>query len=915
MQIMKLMLSVALLWLALLAPSQAADDHAAWAPKQAPLMTKWAAQVDPQHPWPEYPRPQMVRSRWLNLNGLWEFSAATEGAAVPAGKTLPERILVPFPVESALSGVMRSEERMWYRRSFAVPADWRGDRVLLHFGAVDWKATVYVNGREVGGHEGGYCPFSIDITRQLKAGDNELIVHAFDPTDRGRQPVGKQSLKPRGYWYTPCSGIWQTVWLEPVPAAHVTRLDLTPDVPHGLLRLAVQGQDGEGQTVVAVASAGGVEVGRATGTLGKDIELPIPAAHLWSPEDPFLYDLTVSLKQGDAVADSVTSYFGMRSIALGKVAGITRPLLNGAFVFQMGTLDQGYWPDGNYLAPTDEALRFDIEQTKRCGFNTIRKHIKVEPARWYYWADKLGILVWQDMPAMAADGIRPDGSIRQGYYDASPADRKRFAAEFVELVSHLRSVTAIIGWIEFNENWGEYREKNEVLELADTIKRLDPSRLLVTETGAGGAGGGDAIDWHTYPGPGSPPPLETRCAGLGEFGGMGFVVKDHSWTPVNRDQDTAAKYTARYVDMIGRVKALMHSPGLSYAFFTQITDVENERNGLLTYDRAVFKGELAAIKAAHDGLLAASRELSQTYSAAVKDGFSKAEVWTPSTGAWRADQGVYVNTAPGISLAKSHFNNLAAGVDVTVPVTGEAGLVFRFSGGAGRPRGDFAGLSSASGLSLSYAEQGAWTTIKSAPLSVAAGEKCHLRVEAFGGSIRLFVGDMAKPALVATDYRSMAGAIGVRATGANARFAGVAVDNPFVRLKPLSQDGFLIHNSKDKEKDIVHVDKNVNRDDDALWQLVPGLGDAQGLTFESACLPGCYLRDRKGVITFEKDDGSPEFKREATWYRRAGLSGTGTCSYESPSHPGEYLRLQRPLVRKPVKSERERIDATFIEMK
>jgi len=911
---MKHVLTVAGLLLVSPAASQSAEPHVAWAPKQAPLMTKWAAQVDPRQPLPEYPRPQMVRSRWLNLNGLWEFSPATTNDAVPVGKPLPERILVPFPVESALSGVMRSVDRMWYRRFFTVPADWEGDRVLLHFGAVDWKATVYVNGQAVGGHEGGYGAFTIDIAGQLKPGENELIVGVFDPSDRGRQPVGKQTLQPRGYWYTACSGIWQTVWLEPVPVAHVVRLDLTPDVPRGLLRLVAQGQDADVPTTVqAVASVGGVEVGRATGALGKEIELPIPKAHLWSPEDPFLYDLTVSLKTGAAVVDQVTSYFGMRSIALGKVAGVTRPLLNGAFVFQMGTLDQGYWPDGNYTAPTDEALRFDIEQTKKCGYNTIRKHIKVEPARWYYWADRLGVLVWQDMPAMAADGIRPDGSIRQGHYDASPEERKRFASEFIEMVNQLRSAPSIIGWIEFNENWGEYREKNAVLQLADTIKRMDPGRLLVTETGAGDAGGGDAIDWHTYPGPGSPPPLETRIAGLGEFGGIGFVVKDHSWTPVNRDQDTAAKYTAQYVDMIGRVKALMHSPGLSYAFFTQITDVENERNGLFTYDRTVFKGEMTAIRAAHDDLIATSRELGQTYTDSVSGDFSKAEVWSSSTGTWRVVPSGYLNVTPGISLANSHFNNLSVEADVTVPTTGEAGLLFRFSDGGGKPCGYFAGLSATCGLTLSHADQGVWRPIMCVSLATAPDEKRHLRVDAFGGTIRLFADDMTRPALEATDYRSMAGALGVRATAANARFSGLIASNPFVRLKPINVNGFVIHNSRDK--DITDVDKNVNRDDDALWRLVPSLSDGQGLALESARLPSYYLRDHNGVITFEKDDGSSEFKREATWRRKLGLGGTGTCSYESPSHAGEYLRVQRPMVRKPAKSERERIEATFIEMK
>lgn len=881
--------------------------------RQAPLMTRWSSQVSRTDPLPEYPRPQLVRTRWLSLNGPWEFAPAAADAPVPVGTTLPERILVPFPVESALSGVMRHEERMWYRRMFTVPAEWRGERVLLHFGAVDWKATVYCNGREVGGHEGGYGAFSIDLTDRLKPGDNELIVNVFDPTDRGRQPVGKQSLQPRGYWYTACSGIWQTVWLEPVPAAHLTRLDPSPDVPGGTLRLVAQGQGIDGQTVEAVASAGGVVVGRASGEVGKELALPIPQPHLWSPDDPFLYDLVVTLKKGDTEIDRVASYFGMRSIALGKVGGITRPLLNGAFVFQLGTLDQGYWPDGVYTAPTDEALRYDLEQEKRLGYNTVRKHIKVESARWYHWADRLGLLVWQDMPAMAADGINADGSIRKGYYASNGDERKRFASEFHEMVDQLRASPAIIGWIEFNENWGEYREKDEVRRLADAIKAQDPSRLLVVETGTGDAGGGDACDWHTYPGPGSPPPTDSRCAGQGEFGGLGFVVKDHSWTPVNHDETTVAKYTARYVDLIGKLKALMYSPGLSYAFFTQITDVENERNGLLTYDRAVSKVDPAMVKAAHDDLIAASRTLGQTFATVFSGDVADPGLWAMRNGAWKADQGALVASAAGVALAKPCFVDLSADLDVTVPAAGEAGLVFRFAGEAADGHGYCAGISVAAGLTLSYGDHGVWTPITVVPMPVAAGRSCHVRVDACGCAIRVFVDDLAKPALDVTDHRSLAGAVGLRTTGADARFAGFAAADPFVRLKPLAVDGFVIHDSRDKE--LVHVDKNVNRDDDACWRLVPGLADPHGVSFASARLPGFYLRDRDGTIVFEKDDGSSGFKEGATWKRSAGLADPAGASYESLAHPGEYLRGQRPMVRKPAVSAQDRSDATLVEMR
>ncbi|HTJ78985.1 MAG TPA: AbfB domain-containing protein [Rariglobus sp.] len=890
---------------------------AAFEIKQAPLMTRWAAQVSTTNVLPEYPRPQMVRPDWLNLNGLWEFSSAKEGDPVPVGKTLSENILVPYPVESPLSGLMRSEERMWYRRTFVVPSDWTEKHVLLHFGAVDWEAAVYINGRPVGGHKGGYGAFDFDITDKLKQGTNEVIVGVYAPVDKGRQPVGKQTLVPRGYWYAASSGIWQTVWLEAVPAVHITRLDMTPDVPASTLRLVVRSSDAGNETVEAVALAGGREVGRATGIAGAEIALPIANARLWSPDDPFLYDIKVSLKKTAGATDAVSGYFAMRSIGIGKVDGIMRPLLNGKFVFMIGPLDQGFWPDGNYTAPTDEALRFDLEQEKACGFNTVRKHIKVEPARWYYWADKLGLLVLQDMPSMAPNGVRPDGTARTSEHppEVNAEEKKQFEAEFKEMIDQLRSVPSIIGWVEFNEGWGEYRDRSEVARLANWIKSYDPSRLVIAETGYSSVPSGDVLDWHTYPGPASPPPSGTRIAGQGEFGGMGFVVKDHSWTPVNRDQDTSANYTARYVDMIGRIKALMHSPGLSYAIFTQITDVENERNGFFTYDRAVFKGDMKAIRAAHDDLIADSKAMRPVSTVSVSDDFSHAEAWATHSGTWRSDQDGFANIVPGLALTKACFSNVSVTADMTMSAAGEAGLVFRMSGEATarNAEGYFAGLSCSSGLTLSYVTKGEWVPIKSVPLGVVSGKRYRLRVDAFGGTIRVFVDDMSAPLLDVTDYRSLAGSVGFRATDANVRFAHLSVTDPFLRLEPSRIEGFVIHNSRDKN--IVHADRNVNRDDDALWKMTPGLADEKGISFESARMPGFYLRDRAGVITFEKDDESGEFKADATWRKVAGLSDKDAFSYESFGHPGEYLREARPLGRKPAVSDRDKADATFAERK
>ncbi len=361
-----------------------------------------------------------MRSRWLNLNGEWQFANAVEGETPPAGRNLGEAILVPFPVESALSGIMRHQDRMWYRRTFTIPAEWAGERVLLNFGAVDWEATVYVNGQTAGSHRGGYDAFSLDITDQLNGGLNELIVNVYDPTNAANPPLGKQRLNAKGIWYTPASGIWQTVWLEPVPAAFITRLQLTPDLDGQAVQLLVSGEGISAHTIEASVWRAGTLVARATGSVSSPITLFIPAPRPWSPDDPFLYDVQVDLKLGSTVVDHVSSYFGMRKISLGQIGDTLRLMLNNQFVFQIGVLNQGYWPDGIYTAPTDEALRFDLEQAKALGYNLVRLHMKIEPARWYYWADRLGLMVWQDMPAMRDN------------YAPSVEDRAQFEIELKE---------------------------------------------------------------------------------------------------------------------------------------------------------------------------------------------------------------------------------------------------------------------------------------------------------------------------------------------------------------------------------------------------------------------------------------------------------------------------------------------------
>ncbi|NUS05465.1 MAG: glycoside hydrolase family 2 [Nonomuraea sp.] len=559
-----------------------------------PLSTPWTAEVTPSNALPEYPRPQLVRAEWQNLNGLWQFAGTGSIDNPPVGQNLAGQVLVPYPIESGLSRVQRHEDRMWYRRTFTVPAAWAGRRVRLNFGAVSWEARVWVNGTRVGTHTGGYDPFGLDITGALRSGDNEIIVGVYAPVDAAGAPIGKQRRSPGGIFYTAYSGIWQTVWLEPVNAASVTRLDTVPDVAAGQLDLVVQAAGASGQGVRAEVLNGGAVVGSATGAIGAHLRIPVPDARLWTPDDPFLYDLRVTLT-GTGGGDTVSGYFGMRSVGKAVVGGVLRPTLNGRFLFQMGTLDQGYWPDGIATAPTDAALRFDLEQQKALGFNTVRKHIKVEPARWYYWADRLGLLVWQDMPAMRT-GVTP-----------SAADRANFESELHRVVDSLRGYTSIVQWIPFNEGWGEY----DPARIADLVKGWDPSRLVNNNSGSNccgfDGGNGDVIDDHIYVGPGSPhAPTAARVAVLGEFGGLGLASPGHQWPGTGFAYEMtpdAATLTNRYVAVNEQLKPLIVNNGLSASIYTQPTDVENEINGLWTYDRRVLKVDAGRVRAVNESVI------------------------------------------------------------------------------------------------------------------------------------------------------------------------------------------------------------------------------------------------------------------------------------------------------------------------
>ncbi|WP_216639620.1 FIMAH domain-containing protein [Virgibacillus phasianinus] len=552
------------------------------------ISSKWADEVTADNVLPEYPRPQMVREDWMNLNGEWEFQEASEGDDLPAGKTLDEKILVPFAVESRLSGVERHEDHVWYKRNFTIPEGWTGDDILLHFGAVDWKTVVYVNGEEVGSHKGGYDSFDFNITDFLKEGNNELIVEVYDSTSTSRA-LGKQRLNPGGIFYTSVTGIWQTVWLEPVSNAHIENLKMTPEINEEYLELVVEGSELNGETIETIAYKDGEEVGRATGAVGEEIQIPVPDPRLWSTTDPFLYDLKVKLKDGQNTIDEVSSYFGMREISLGKVDGTLRPLLNGEFVFQMGPLDQGYWPAGLYTAPTDEALKFDIEAAKELGFNMIRKHAKVEPQRFHYWADKLGMLVWQDMPSM---------------FDNNPSDEdaEQFEHEFDEIIKEHYNSPSLIVWTVFNEGWGQY----DTERITEWVEDTDPTRLVNNASGWTDKGVGDMIDFHCYVGPCSPTPTDDRIAVLGEYGGLGLHVPGHEWNSnvFNYEmQDSKEQLTNRYLGLIEQIKQYKENSGLSAAVYTQITDVEIEINGLLSYDRKVEKVDFDKLRKAHKELI------------------------------------------------------------------------------------------------------------------------------------------------------------------------------------------------------------------------------------------------------------------------------------------------------------------------
>jgi beta-galactosidase/beta-glucuronidase len=559
-----------------------------WRAKTPVLSTPWTAAVSPTHENGTYPRPQMTRAAWEGLNGDWQFAPARAGARPPVGLALSRRILVPFPMESALSGIGAHYENSFYRRTFTIPSSWSGRRVLLNFGAVDWQATVWVNGRRIGIHRGGYAGFSMDITRALhRGGTQEVILGVDAPVDRGGEPVGKQRLRPHGIWYTANSGIWQSVWLEPVPVAHIDSIRATPDVSHDTLSVTVHTSGTASDTIQAIAYQGRQPVASAQGSSTATLTLSMPNARLWSPTDPYLYGLTVRLIRGGRPIDAVGSYFGMRSISVASVDGVARVELNGQPTFMLGTLDQGYWPDGGYTAPTAQALDYDLLIEKALGFNAVRKHMKVEPQQWYYDTDRFGLLVWQDMPAMVV--AKPTG----------PAQRE-FLRELHAIVDANIDHPSIVQWDPFNEGWGEFDPD----QVTQDVHAWDPTRLVDTTSGynhctCAQPDAGDVLDTHSYPSAAVQAPSATQATAIGEFGGLALRAPGHVWpgrTFGYEREPNSQTLTNRYVDLLTQVDVGAAQTGLSGAIYTAALDVDDEVDGLITFDRRELKVTPASVQ-------------------------------------------------------------------------------------------------------------------------------------------------------------------------------------------------------------------------------------------------------------------------------------------------------------------------------
>ena len=575
------------------------------------IRTQWFDKVDRRLPLAEYPRPQFERKDWICLNG--EYDYAVTGDTADAPKKYDGKILVPFSVESELSGVGKAllpEQRLWYRRKFTVGKEFSGKEALLHFGAVDWQCSVWVNGKLVGEHTGGYNPFTFSITDVITEGENELVVKVFDPTDAGHQQRGKQILVTKGFWYTATSGIWQTVWLEPVNRCRIDSLRLVPDIDEGVIRINIKRTCKCGGKLYAKVLEGDKVV--FDSEIADKAAIPVPDARLWSPEDPFLYTLLLTL-DCNGEKDEVSSYFGMRKFSIVKdSAGIPRLGLNNKPYFQRGLLDQGYWPESQLTPPTDEAMIFDIEKMKELGYNMLRKHIKEEPLRWYYHCDRLGMLVWQDMISggqyigNVLAGVLPNINIHvkdskyKSFKRDKPEWRQEFKDELFGMIDNLYNCVSICCWVPFNEGWGQFDAK----EIGTAIKNYDPSRFVDHASGWHDQGGPEFKSIHKYILP-VHAPTARRTAGrpivLSEYGGYSWNIVEHAWNPKRSFGyimfKNSEKLSAAYKRLHESQVIPLINKGLCATVYTQVSDVEFEVNGIYSYDRKILKLDADTVRA------------------------------------------------------------------------------------------------------------------------------------------------------------------------------------------------------------------------------------------------------------------------------------------------------------------------------
>ena len=597
-----------------------------WSPAGDRIRTPWAEEVSPTNSHPEYPRPQMVRSEWQSLNGLWDYAITPKSEPEPT--KFDGKILVPFAVESSLSGVGRKvtpDDALWYRTTFTVPSAWKGRRLMLNFDAVDWKTVVYVNDIQIGSHTGGYTHFSFDVTPYLKNGANSLVLKVEDATDNDFQPRGKQVSKPSGIWYTAVSGIWQSVWMEPVAPAHVTDYNVVSSIKEKAINVTVDAEGvQEGDVIKVFLLDGGIGYSTETANAAKTatdglyavlasgmtvpggtVTLNVRNPKLWSPDSPYLYGLDIQILRNGKVIDKVASYTAMREVGAYRKNGNTKLMgLNGDGLFQLGPLDQGWWPDGLYTAPTDEALKFDIQKTKDFGFNMIRKHIKVEPDRWFYYCDQIGIIVWQDMPSFG--GSKKWGMYYYGEgedFPATPEAKANYYKEWTEIINQVKKFQCIAVWVPFNEAWSQFDTKDVVAY----TKKLDPTRLVNQSSGGNWEEGvGDILDNHHYPYPAFRMWDKNMINVLGEYGGIGLPVEGHLWQADKNwgyvQYKNGDEVLAEYASFAEQLKQLIKQ-GCSAAVYTQTTDVEIEINGLMTYDRKVIKMDEKKLRAVNEGII------------------------------------------------------------------------------------------------------------------------------------------------------------------------------------------------------------------------------------------------------------------------------------------------------------------------